>query len=376
MITKNILRGETPLGFITGSTYGMSAQIKLDTENPSMSGLQRIYIAPQGIPFEDLEEVTLIDSNSPLGTVITIESKWTSTVTANLKVEIRAELDDSTVNISGIGDNVKVETPSVLKFPYANDLRVFETNSSELNLKDTDNIAFKKWGNGFVCQPNYYNLKEIGKPIKVQFKVDFNGTHLAELVNLKTGSVASSANAIFISTRGGVSRYEVEIPTNVPAGLYYVRFTGSQEEAIFYNAESEPIDLRVSHDRSIEILYKSDKLAHDIDYTSGIEHSIIVKGKFDKIVDTNEQEPFTDSAGFMSKINDITTQKRELEVMQLPSYLIRKINIALASDYCTINGVSVKGADKLPYNFNKYYYSDIATVPVPLTDSQRRNLHA
>jgi hypothetical protein len=127
------------------------------------------------------------------------------------------------------------------------------------------------------------------------------------------------------------------------SGIYRidVEFTDTDPnfDTVVWTGEDIALD---SHDGVIEVLYTNDEPIEQIDYSTGIEHLLNVRGRFVKWESSNTIDRFADDKGQVVNLKAINSRLVVLEANMMPQYVADKLVSALMHGTVTIDGTAVK----------------------------------
>jgi len=294
---------------------------------------------------------------------------------------------------------------TILNFSSANPVRIIRTNMVGLNYNEKDNMLFHEYSKSHVrswCQP--WEQKDT---IYLQFQSSFE-INILELVNCITGQVVITDNDVdpalyedgtvieyedledadfegsdgsateVISIESTYDVYQGRYPLQIPPGKYKFLGRGSMTDgSASYEVESEIIEVRERWYNSLLFTYYNNEPYAKIDYRSGVIMQFRIRASFIKPADESEIETIVSATSRMTKVNDVTLERREFELYeQVPDWVIRKINLILGHDYITLEDVEVVGIEKLPHGYDGYgtSWGKPSTV-IAIKESDLQNRH-
>jgi hypothetical protein len=159
-------------------------------------------------------------------------------------------------------------------------------------------------------------------------------------INKNYGIVATSTSATieFVTSNEDYNVFEGVLTfLDVANGKYQVRATGTSD-----NTESwisEPIDLQVSHPKTVLVTYSNNDNAFDMTWTTGITGRIRVEAIMFKGAVGGERSVSREANYSLVKVNAKKTRVFTLETYMLPRYLHEKLAVIVDLDTWRINGV-------------------------------------
>ena len=147
------------------------------------------------------------------------------------------------------------------------------------------------------------------------------------------------AEAGIIESTAEFNIYEATIDFNtVNEGNYYVKayLDGFETETGFV---SEPIRVQGSFKDTLKLNYSNFDNAFDIDYTSGIIHTIRPECIMFKRIPASNNTTIRNTDNSVKLLRAKPQRKFEIQFVMLPPYLLEKLAVALSHDVVTINGV-------------------------------------
>ncbi len=294
---------------------------------------------------------------------------------------------------------------TILRFSKANPVRIIRTAMVGLNYHDPDNLLFHEFSRPNVrsyCQP--FEQKDT---IHFQFDSSFD-TNIIELVRCPTGEVVITDSDIdpvlfedgvspeyedagsiefegsdgsateVIAIESGYEVLEGRYALTVSPGKYKLIGRGAMNDgSANYEVESEIIEIRERWKNTVLFKYYNNEPNFGIDYRSGVVMQFRLKADFMKPADEAEVENILSATSTFTKINDVTTERRTLELVELmPAWIIQKINLILGHDSVTIDEVDVVGDERLTHNYATFGAAwGNPSVVISLKESDFQNRH-
>ncbi len=209
--------------------------------------------------------------------------------------------------------------------------------------------------------PYYY---EVGQDITISGTPSMNGTYTIQdilpgtsgalgytVLLLAVAFVGTPPVVATIATVYSVENWEVwELQMNwsaYAAGKYYLTISGTDLQFDPFSARSEPIELATEHPDTLLLEYVNKDNAFLMDYTTGIVNKLRISARVGLPRNAGQIVGMEDSVRRYIKLNEYVTRIHDFEVWDVPFYLMEKIQIALAHDTVTINGIAFATEEKM-----------------------------
>jgi hypothetical protein len=164
-------------------------------------------------------------------------------------------------------------------------------------------------------------------------------------LNYTAPGVSAAANGIFAANTVDFNVYEFESDfTDVPDGEYYIKIVVA-DEATQRVAETEPIDLKLTHPKTNLIEYWNIDNAFDITWTTLYRGRIRVESLLFKRVPGGERATSRDSDFSLRKLNAKKQRIFQFQTFFLPPYLHEKLSVLFDCDEVRINGIPFQTSD-------------------------------
>lgn len=190
-----------------------------------------------------------------------------------------------------------------------------------------------------------YTIKDIlpGTLAAVGYQVLLLQLNYTPVATISTGTLSSTYN---------VEDWEVwEAAINwnnyTANDQYYFVITGSDSQFANFTAQSEPVDLQISHSDTLLIEYLNFDNAFKIDYTTGIRHRLRVYARLSFPKPGGNIVGMEDSVRRYIKLQENVTRNSDFQAWDLPFYVAEKLSLAFAHDFVTIGGIQFATEDKL-----------------------------
>lgn len=152
----------------------------------------------------------------------------------------------------------------------------------------------------------------------------------------------------------------------VGVGKYYIQFTGTDAQFAAYTARSEPFEVVADATDLLEVAYKNFDNAFLVRYSTGISWMLRVEGDLVWGKHGGEREEMEDSNHRLINLRENVTRIAQMDVDDVPPYLVEKLRLALAHDYLKVNGVEYQRAEAPEVN-NRHEVGDpFANISVAL----------
>lgn len=210
-----------------------------------------------------------------------------------------------------------------------------------------------------------------------------NVQYLVINLNYSISSPSSSATGRFTLDNEDFNVYESSMSfLDVATGQYYLELNAFDDSDNIITAISEPIDLKVSHPKTLLIEYSNVDNAFDITWTTGYIGRVRVEALLFQRLPGGERSTTRNSDFGLVKTAAKKTRGFLLQTYMLPPYLHEKLSVIFDLDEWRINGVEYQTAeayqdpqyiDRFPLSnssirieqanwFRKYNSNDIGSV--------------
>lgn len=194
--------------------------------------------------------------------------------------------------------------------------------------------------------------------------VDIGFDYFVITKNYAIAPAYSNGTGRFISSSQNYNVYESTIDLLAVAdGYYFFKLTGNSDNTLV--KISEPIDVRVSHPGTVGISYRNIDNSFGTVWTTGFTGFVRVPASFFKRIPGGERS-VTRSADYkLIKINAKKKRIVQLEIFNIPPYIVELLSLAFDCDYFTINGVEFQCEEGLgdpEYRERMYLANVIANV--------------
>lgn len=235
--------------------------------------------------------------------------------------------------------------------------------------KSVANVATLTSGNtGFTqvyfdtALPYYY---QVGMDVTISGVAGMNGTYtikdilpgilLAGAYQVLLLEVAYSpvptTSACTINAIYNIEEWEVWQATidwnQYPVDDYYFIITGTDIQFSNFIAESEPVTTALEHPDTKLIECSNSDNAFKMDYSTGIVNRFRITSRIGLPKNAGQITGMEDSTRKYIKLNEYLTRVHDFEVWDIPFYLMEKIQVALAHDTVSINGVRYVTEEKM-----------------------------
>lgn len=274
----------------------------------------------------------------------------------------------------------------VLKATYAPTKK-----TNYMNYTETLPAFFANYGGGKV-QVYFQNglpyYVEEGMDITISENVTLNGTYQVEEiipgVGIAAGFMVALITAPSISSGSGsvifefdlepYEIYELSIPWGAfNAGKYYMTAEGYDDQFPGYTAKSEPVESAEDWLEHILLEYKNFENNFGIDYTTGIVHRMRVPGELRWPTFGGERTVYKDSRLRTIKLMEETTRHPELNVFDVPPYLLERIKLASSMDWFTADDVEYQTEDDMEVRYNEHEAVHGAMIKLIEVDFNQEN---
>ena len=209
--------------------------------------------------------------------------------------------------------------------------------------------------------PYYY---EVGQEITITGTPSMNGSYEIQdivpgiagavgftVLVLAVAFVGAPPVACTVNTIYSIENWDVwELQINWSAyavGSYYITVQGTDEQFDPFNARTEPIELANDYPDTLLLEYVNKDNAFLMDYSTGIVNKLRISARVGLPRNAGQIVGMEDSVRRYIKLNEYVTRIHDFEVWDVPFYLMEKIQLALAHDTVTINGVAFATEEKM-----------------------------
>lgn len=278
-----------------------------------------------------------------------------------LRIQFNSDFDSFTITLYNYCTDEAVKT-----FPY-------EIKEENLNVTETYSIVIRNHSGFPGYSRVYFNVGtppiplQVGQFFNILNNADgFNGTY--EIIDIQNDTILgyqyivinrnyniagpnSNATGEFSISTVDYNVFESQLDfLDVADGQYYIRIVATQlvedEEPNIIAARSEPIDLKVEHEGTNQIIYRNFDNAFNITWTTGYIGSIRVESLFGhKRVPGGERTISRNSDYSAVKVSAKKTRTLTFETFMLPPYLHEKLSVVFDMDFKSINRVQVEGIE-------------------------------
>ena len=210
--------------------------------------------------------------------------------------------------------------------------------------------------------PYYY---EIGMDVTISGLVSMNGTYTIKDILPGTGAAAglqvlllqvtyAPVPATSACTLAGTYNiedwevWEVSIAWGAyPVDQYYFTISGSDPAFLPFLATSEPVDVQVSHDDTLKVEFYNTDNGFKIDYSTGVKHLLRLNARLGLPKNGGVIEGMEDSVRRYIKLKEVVTRTVDMEVWDVPFYLLEKLAVAMAHDSFIVNDIAYATEEKM-----------------------------
>lgn len=237
--------------------------------------------------------------------------------------------------------------------------------SSNIDKSETFDAFFVNGGSGKVqvfFETGLPTIFEIGADITITDQPLLNGTY--EIEDIREGTYGAVGFQVLIiaaalpsssTVTGTVTTiydlepyevYEFTVPwAAYSEGEYYFKIISTDPQFAQLQSQSEPVESRVSWPDHVLIRFNNYDNSREINYDTGIEHQMRVKGFITFPQNPGERTVYTDSRDRLVKLDSYVRRVPELHVFNLPWWVLEKLAIAVDSDYLNIEDTECQTED-------------------------------
>jgi hypothetical protein len=267
----------------------------------------------------------------------------------------RSSYSTHTVKIYNSSNVLQATLTPVKRTAYMGQTETLDANFSNYGSGKTQ-IWFPTGLPGFI---------EIGQDITIAGQPSINGTY--EIEDIVAGTLAAEGFQSIIVTAnytegtdpitGTVAItydiedfdvWEVAVDLALSAGTYYLLIEGTDDQFDDFTAQSEPIEVLATDDELVKLQWRNVDNSFLIDYGTGIDHlAWLAEAELIPGEPGGEKEVMEDSQRRVVKLRENVTRIVQLNVFDVPPWLMEKLKLALAHDVCLVNGVQYEAVDTL-----------------------------